>query len=62
MAEKNRTFIVNDFFPNVENFPTQPELANSLQQLEIAKAKERMNTTVNQFSTGKMVNPVESIA
>lgn len=47
MADKNRNFIMNDFLPKVENFPTAVSIEKT--SVEMAKAKERMNVTLSQF-------------
>lgn len=64
VADKNRALIMQDFLPKVsENFPTQPALDSSQQNIELGRAKERMNATLSQFSGhNKKVTPMESIA
>lgn len=65
VADKNRTFILNDFLPKVDSMPqTQPTQSSiDPSTFDLNRSKDKMNATLVQFgSSGKKANPVESIA
>ena len=51
---------MSDFLPKVDNFPTTNSVEKS--SVKIAKAKERLNATLNQFGMSNQKISVESIA
>lgn len=62
MADKNRSFMLNDFLPKVESMPTQQNIETAT--IEVKPATNHLNSTQLKFGVQgkKVTSSVEAIA